>query len=235
MTISNSVNINEIRRRISAVPYWFHTIEVAPGIFTPGEDDTPSKLKRLGIPENLNGKRVLDIGAYDGFFSFECERRGAKVTAVDLTQSAGFPVAHELLSSKVNFLQSSIYDLDPERFGQFDLILCLGVLYHLRHPLLGLDKIRAVCRGELILESQICDRYFINNAGVPIDLAVTAPKMLDTSFAQFYAGAELNGDPSNWWSPNIAALRGMLHSSGFSTYQEIENGVRATIHCRIQQ
>lgn len=87
MTVVRNLNLplseDEIRARIASLPYWFHRIEVAPGIVTPGEDDAVLKLQRLDIPEDLSGKRVLDIGVYEGFFSFECERRGAKVVAID--------------------------------------------------------------------------------------------------------------------------------------------------------
>jgi tRNA (mo5U34)-methyltransferase len=223
----------EIRARIAAVPYWFHRIEVAPGIVTPGEDDTPGKCKWLQLPETLAGKRVMDIGTYEGFFAFECERRGAQVLAVDIippSPTSGFRIVHELLGSQVEFQQASIYDLTPERFGQFDLILCLGVLYHLRHPLLGLERVHSICRGQLILETQICDRYFIDPSGKPIDLAKIAPGLTRVPMVQFYPGAELNGDPSNWWSPNLPALDGLLRSSGFVPVKVIENGVRACIH-----
>jgi 2-polyprenyl-3-methyl-5-hydroxy-6-metoxy-1,4-benzoquinol methylase len=224
---------DEIRERIASVPYWFHRIEIAPGIVTPGEDDSPGKIHRLGIPKDLLGKRVLDIGAYDGFFSFECERRGAEVVAIDTIPygQSGFKVAHELLGSKVRFRSASVYDLNPESFGQFDLVLCLGVIYHLRHPLLGLEHIHSICKGTLILETQICDEYFIDARGKIASLHAVAPSVNKTAIAQFYPGAELNGDPSNWWSPNLAALEAMLGSTGFKPRQTIQNGVRACVHC----
>jgi 2-polyprenyl-3-methyl-5-hydroxy-6-metoxy-1,4-benzoquinol methylase len=224
---------DEIRTRIASLPYWFHRIEVAPGIVTPGEDDTALKLERLNIPDDLSGKRVLDIGAYEGFFSFECERRGAEVVAIDTIapDACGFSIAHELLGSRVKWCHASIYDLNPEDFGQFDLVLCLGVIYHLRHPLLGLERVHSVCKGQLILETQICDRFFIGLDGTPVDLDIAAPTLLKIPIAQFYPGAELNSDPSNWWSPNIVALLGMLRSTGFVPEKTIADGVRACIHC----
>lgn len=224
----------EIQKKIASVPFWFHQIEVAPGIITPGVDRTPEKAKWIQLPDDLSGKRVLDIGTYDGYFAFECEKRGAVVLAIDTIPYgvAGFKVVKEILDSKVEFRNASVYDLNPNDFGEFDLVLYLGVLYHLRDPLLSLDKIRSVCRGKLILESQICDRWFIDENGKPIDLTAKYPELANLPIAQFYPGAELNNDPSNWWSPNLIALKGMVSTSGFSIEKVIENGVRACLHCQ---
>jgi 2-polyprenyl-3-methyl-5-hydroxy-6-metoxy-1,4-benzoquinol methylase len=220
-----------IRQRVAAVPYWFHRIDVGHGVVTPGADDSPAKLERLAIPEHLAGKRVLDIGAYDGFFTFECERRGASVLAIDCPQAAGYPVASELVGSTAEFREMSVYDVSRESVGEFDIVLFLGVLYHLRHPLLALERIQEVCRELLILESQICDACFVSREGEPRVLADVAPSVADIPMMQFYPGAELNGDPSNWWAPNLAALDAMLKTSGFEPVLIIEDGVRACVHC----
>jgi len=223
---------DQIRARIASVPYWFHRIEIAEGIVTPGEDDTPAKARWIELPMDLKGKRVLDIGCYEGYFSFECEKRGAEVVAIDIIPpNTGFSVVHEALQSNVEFIQASIYELTPERFGEFDLVLCLGVLYHLRHPLLGLERVHSVCKGQLILETQICDHYFVDAQGQPQSLTNLAPQIADLPIVQFYPGAELNNDASNWWSPNLAALDGMLVSTGFQPKKVIQNGVRACVHC----
>ncbi|HET9223859.1 MAG TPA: DUF1698 domain-containing protein [Roseiflexaceae bacterium] len=222
---------SEIRAKIESVPEWFHQIEFAPGIVTPGRDNSASKLERLNIPADLTGKRVLDIGANDGFFSFECERRGAQVVAIDEAPTPGFRIAHELLGSAVEFCQLNIYELTPAALGTFDVVLCLGVLYHLRHPLLGLERIYAICRDLLILETQVCDQYFIAPSGDRRELASIAPELLATPIAQFYSNYELNGDITNWWSPNIVALHGMLQSTGFVPQQTIAIAGRACVHC----
>lgn len=223
-----------IRESIASVPYWWHRIEVAPGIFTPGHDNTHHKKEWMRLPKNMRGKRVLDIGAYEGFFSFECERRGADVTAVDVKAATdtGFAVVHELLNSKVNHLKKTVYNLDPEEMGHFDIVLFLGVLYHLRHPLLALDKIYSVCNDLLILESQICDSWFINKAGKPVSLESFSPDLTELPLAQFYPYDELSNDPSNWWSPNLVALEGMIKTSGFEPELVFSNGVRAVFHCK---
>jgi tRNA (mo5U34)-methyltransferase len=123
------------------------------------------RLRLLQIPEDLSGKTVLDIGAWDGYFSFEFERRGAKrVLAIDSfawdPRPQGFPrglecflLARDLLGSKVEHLRLDVHDLCPEAVGTFDLVFCAGVLYHMRHPLLAIEKIRSVTAGQLILET----------------------------------------------------------------------------------
>jgi tRNA (mo5U34)-methyltransferase len=224
---------DQIRSMIASVPYWYHRIEVAPGIVTPGADNTAHNLRTMNLPDDLTGKRVLDIGACDGFYSFECERRGAaQVVAIEAnTGPTGFKIMHELLGSRVELHTMNIYDLTPDAFGEFDLVLCLGVLYHLRHPLLGLERIHSVCKGQLILETQVCDHHFIDASGTPHDLARLAPAVLSAPIVQFYAGAELNQDSTSWWSPNVAALQAMLRSVGLDPYQTIPNGTRAYVHC----
>ena len=216
---------------IADVPYWFHRIDVGHGVVTPGEDDSAAKLAKFEPPADLTGKSVLDIGAYDGFFTFECERRGADVLAIDHRQSPGYPVASELRGLAAEFREMSVYDLSAEGVGEFDLVLALGVLYHLRHPLLALERIHEVCRERLILETQICDACFLSSDGEPQVLAEVAPSLADVPIVQFYPGEELNGDPSNWWAPNLVALEAMLRTSGIEPVRVIEDGVRACVHC----
>jgi len=191
---------------------WFHTIDLGQGVVTPGLDDSPAKLKTLGFPQDLRGKSVLDIGAWDGFFSFEAERRGAsRVLATDSfcwsgsgwgTQD-GFNLARRALDSKVQDLEIEVLDISPERVGKFDVVLFLGVLYHMRHPLLALEKIASVTQGQIILETHA-------------DLLTCEwPAM------RFYPGTELNGDGSNWWGPNASAVETMLKEVGFQRVEQI--------------
>ncbi len=135
---------------------------------------------------------MLDIGAWDGFFSFEAERRGAaRVVAADYYSwhgggwgsKAGFELARTALGSKVEDVDIDVMDLSPERVGVFDVVFFLGVLYHLRHPLLALERIASVTRKMLMLET------VVDMVGI------------DRPAAAFYAGRELNNDPTNWWAP----------------------------------
>jgi tRNA (mo5U34)-methyltransferase len=155
----------------------------------------------------LDGLTVLDVGAWDGFFSFECERRGAaRVVATDWYSwhgpgwgsKAAFLLAREVLGSRVEDIDLDVMDLSPTRVGEFDLVLFLGVLYHLRNPFLALEKVASVTRSSLIVET-VVDL-----------LGMKRPAMA------FYAGTELNRDPTNWWGPNPAAVVAMLEAVGFS-------------------
>ena len=162
-----------------------HRIDVGHGVVTPGADDS-RRNSNDSRSRRTSGKRVLDIGAYDGFFTFECERRGANVLAIDCPQAAGYPVASELVGSTAEFREMSVYDVLDESVGEFDIVLFLGVLYHLRHPLLALERIHEVCRELLILESQICDGVLRLTRGEPQVLASVAPAVADVPMMQFY-------------------------------------------------
>lgn len=135
----------EIRNKIASRSRWWHRIEVTPGIVTPGEKNTIAELERMDLPERLDRMTVLDIGAAEGFYSFECEKRGGIVTAVDQfsSEESGFALVRKLLGSKVKHIHGSIYTLDPSELGQFDLVLCLGVLYHPRDS--ALSPRQSVC------------------------------------------------------------------------------------------
>ncbi len=143
---------------------FYHVIEVAPGVFTPGfaafvpgQRVVIEAMKKVSIA----GRRVLDIGCRDGLFAFEAERCGAtEVIGIDndLSRAATeFLIPH--LRSKVKMLEMNLYDLSPERLGLFDVVLFPGVLYHLRYPIWGLKKILSVLRddGQLIVETGILD------------------------------------------------------------------------------
>lgn len=197
---------------------WFHSIDLGQGIVTPGRTD-PGKqtLPRLGLPADLNGKTVLDIGAWDGFFSFESERRRAKrVLATDShawwTRKPAFELARRALGSHVEDFDIDVMDLAPDRIGTFDLVLFLGVLYHLRHPLLALEKVFSVTGSHLILETVV-------------DLTWTSyPAM------RFYPGDELAGDASNWFGPNPAAVVGMLKAVGFRKVEIVSAQYRPLLY-----
>jgi len=220
----------EAQRLIEAHPHWYHQIEVAPGVVTPGILDSQMVLEALQLPESLEGMRVLDIGARDGFFSFECERRGAaEVVAIDyLTpEETGFPIVRELVGSQVEMRQANVYDLTPEEFGCFDLILFLGVLYHLRDPMLALDRIAEIATGSVIVETHAIDDAVLVGPNEFKPLAAISPELESIPIMQFYPGNSLNNDPSNAWAPNQACLRAMLEESGFAVDRELRMGYRA--------
>jgi tRNA (mo5U34)-methyltransferase len=217
---------------IAKRPRWHHRIEVAPGVWTPGLQDTQTLLTQIGIPEDLSEMRVLDIGARDGFFTFEAERRGAReVVALDndSPHNTGFAIAAELLDSKATYVTENVYSLDPERYGRFDLVLFLGVIYHLRHPLLALDRIHDVCAPEalLLVETHMIDEGLVDSEGNWRALADFHPDLVSLPLAQYYPGDMLGDDPTSQWAPNRVALEGWLRGSGFdplSTWQHAFRG-----------
>jgi len=184
---------------------WFHQIELPDGTVTPGIDRSRRKLARLKLPD-LRGKTFLDIGAWDGFFSFEAERRGAaRVLATDSFvwegcvpgySKAGFLYAHDRLSSRVEDLHIDPFDLGPETVGVWDVVLLSGVLYHVRHPWLLLQKAASVTRELLIIETVTSLRFW------PLP-AITV------------YGSGFRGDRTNFCAPNTAALKVMLRDCGF--------------------
>jgi tRNA (mo5U34)-methyltransferase len=199
------MDLDEIRKEVAKIR-WFHRIDLGQGIVTPGLDDSPERARTLMLPEDLRGWSVLDVGAWDGYFSFEMERRGAShVLATDRFSwggggwgsKAGFELARRVLTSKVEDKFIDVLELSPESVGTFDLVLFLGVLYHMRHPLLSLERVASVTRRMLVLET---------HADM---LACGRPAMA------FYPADELNEDSTNWWGPNPAAVRAMLEAVGF--------------------
>jgi tRNA (mo5U34)-methyltransferase len=222
---------DNLRERVDAIR-WFHTIDLGHGVVTHGDDDSPAKLQTLGMPENLEGRSVLDIGAWDGFFSFEAERRGAeRVMATDhfcwsgpgWGTKAGFDLAHHALGSKVESRDIDFPELSASAVGEFDLVLFLGVLYHLPHPLLALERVAEVTKAQLILETG------------------TDMTWLRKPVIAFYAGDEAAGDTTNWCGPNPAAVVAMLKTVGFRSvkvhwrlapHRAIARSVRQTLERR---
>ena len=185
---------------------WHQEFELAPGISTPGDNQIGWLLNMARLPERLDGKSVLDIGTANGGALFELERRGAaRLVGVDIypPDLYGSAAIGKFLGSRAEFVQANLYDLATTLGGErFDIVLALGVIYHLRHPLLGLDNIwRLVADdGLTVIESQVADRTLPSAAALP--------------FVEFYRH-ELEGDSSNWFAPTTTALMDWCRSSGF--------------------
>lgn len=207
--------------QVAAYP-WYHTIELPHGIVTPGAYDHRSLVPRYGIPGDLAGKRVLDVASSDGFWAFEFEHRGAEVTAIDIETSAdldiparaaevaakrgirrpigdGFALAHRALGSSVKRVPGSVYELDPDRMGCFDLVHSGDLLIHLRDPCRALEHIRSVTAGEALL-SEVFDPA----------LGSSEPRMI-----RYLGGSEMVG----WWVPALDTLVQMVADAGFSSIE----------------
>lgn len=215
-----NMSLDEIKEMIDSVPVWHHRIELAPGVFTPAVQWTNELLAAIGLPEDLSGLRVLDLGARDGFFSFECEKRGAaEVIAVDYSpvELTGFGVASKILNSKVKWITANVYRTNELNLGKFDLILFLGVIYHLRNPYLAIDRIYDMLQidGKVIVESHVIDGGFVNENGDWMDLKEIDPRLEKLQIAQFYQGGDLGGDHTSPWAPSLNTLEIMFQNSGF--------------------
>jgi len=150
----------------------------------------------------LGGKRVLDIGAWDGWFSFEMERRGAEVVAIDVFDNPRFREMRSVLGSRVEYRQMDVYELSAERVGVFDIVLFLGVLVHLRHPLLALERVCSVTRGMAAIETMVLGERF---AG---DVEAERPVMEFVERDEFGGGTRC--------LPTLPCLLAFCRSAGFA-------------------
>jgi len=202
------MDAEELRKAVNGIR-WAHRIDLGQGVITPGEWNTSEVLQRLRLPEDLSGQTVLDVACWDGFYSFAAEQRGAKrVLATDsfIWQAGhkdGFLLAHRALESKVDSAEIDVLDLSPERVGMFDIVLFLGLLYHMKHPILALERAASVTKRLLIVETVI-------------DLLYLPGKAL-----AFYPGTELGHDDTNWFGPTPAAVEAMLRTVGFTRVERV--------------
>lgn len=163
------------------------------------------RLASFSLPEDHHGKRVLDIGPWDGYFTFEMERRGAEVTAIDYIDQDTFRELHRVLGSRAVYRLMDVYELDPGDVGMFDIVLCLGVLYHLKHPLLALERICAVTRDVCIVDTFVVD-----------DEAWATGVRPPVPYIEFYERDELAGQIDNWSGPTVSAVEALVRSAGFA-------------------
>jgi len=198
----------------------YHTIELPDGSELRGLQSVEHLRHRLDLfqlPQDLSGKRVLDVGAWDGWFTFECERRGASVVAVDCVELETFHEAHRLLKSRAEYLILDVNELSAARLGTFDIVLFFGVLYHLRHPLLGLERVVELCTDTALIES-----FVINGEHRAVPAVM-----------EFYERAELGGQIDNWCGPSPECLLAMCRSAGFATAELLDiTSNRASVLCR---
>ncbi len=208
---------------VASNPRWYHTMELGDGVVTPGWFDLRPIMDKMPWPD-VEGKRCLDVGPYDGFIAFELERRGAReVVATDIADpsgwdwplrnresgpqklaesaggdpGAGFKLASRLMGSEVERVELNVYDLSPERLGKFDVVTCGSLLLHLRDPVRALEAIRSVCDGQLMSAEQI-------------DLGLTVLRRRTPS-ARYR-----RGQACQWWITNSAGHRALVASAGFN-------------------
>ncbi len=231
----------QLQEMVDAVPGWFHSLDLGEGVITKGHKSVSyleKELAALRLPD-LKGKSVLDIGAWDGFYSFAAERHGAeRVLALDhyvwsidwaaapgyvrrceeqgvtpgpwhtapdvwrpdeLPGKRGFDTAHRALGSKVQSLVVDFMEADLGEVGVFDVVLYLGVLYHMENPLAALKRVAAVTREVAVIETD----------------AAVFPGFEHLALCEFFESNERANDPTNWWAPNERALEALCRAAGF--------------------
>jgi tRNA (mo5U34)-methyltransferase len=227
------LSADEIRARVDALGPWFHNIELD-GVPTAPEHflgDYPAvKWRRFAhaIPADLTGKSVLDIGCNGGFYSIEMKRRGAsRVLGIDFDEDylAQARFAAEMSGQDIEFARLSVYDVG-EIGERFDVVLFMGVLYHLRHPLLALDLVHEHVAGDmLIFQSMQRGSTEVDPVQRDYDFKETAhfdsPGYPKLHFIEHH----YSKDPTNWWAPNAACAEAMLRSAGFAITDHPEQEV----------
>lgn len=217
---------------------WYHSIDLGHGVVTKGQSVMAEMVTEAQLPD-FRGCSVLDIGAWDGYYSFLAERRGAsRVVALDhyawgvdfsarteywnecfargslpdqsrdttdfwradLPGRRGFELAHRVLQSRVEPIVADFASIDTATLGTFDIVLYLGVLYHMKEPLTCLERLREVTRGIAVIETE----------------AAQVPGNAGRSLLELHAGGDLNADFGNWYVPTVEALCALVRASGFS-------------------
>lgn len=210
------MNREEIQAGVDAIPYWYHVIEFPYGITTPGADRYPGSEARWQswkpyLP-SLKGKTVLDIGAWDGFYSFKAEKEGAKVLSTDYFMwggpgwgtKEGFDFAKLAFNSNVDELIIDVPDICVDTVGKHDVVFFLNVLYHLESPYTTFEKIASVANEWMIIETIIDKRI----EGIP--------------YFRFIPDKILH-DPTNWFIPNDSAVESMIDKFGFNVVFKSES------------
>jgi tRNA (mo5U34)-methyltransferase len=209
----------ELQRMVESAGTWWHSIDLGQGVVTPGRKSArflAKELQSLQLPD-LAARSVLDIGAFSGFYSFEAERRGAaRVVALDhfvwsidmprfneyLAQCAASNTAPLMAEQTPHWQPDTLPGKKPFDLAHraLDVVLFLGVLYHMDNPLGALRRVARATKDLAIIETH----------------AVAVPGYERYEICEFYSGSQLNSDPSNWWAPNLKALAGMCRAAGFS-------------------
>lgn len=223
----STLSANETRTAVDSRKLWYHTLELGRGLTTPGWFDLRPIVDRMPWPD-VRGKRCLDVGPYDGFLSFELERRGAaSVVAADIADPSdwdwptaererggaylrrvagedpggGFAIAARALDSKVERVEIGVYDLSPEAVGEFDVVVCGSLLLHLKDPVRALEAMRSVCRERFLSAEQISPGLTLLGRSRPL--------------------AEIRGgDRMQWSIANVAAHRKLVEVAGFEVERQ---------------
>jgi len=244
------MNKEELQAKVDAIPDWYHIIELPGGIVTPG--GSPIDADQYGVPDDLTGKRVLDVGAWDGYWTFEALRRGAmEVVAIDdfsdtcpsklpgaeaftyerSVKWQPFDLCREALGyteAQAKRIEMSLYDVADAGLGEFDVIFFFGTLYHCKYPQYAMDKLVALLNGggRIYIESAICDDFSPYGGGFGHGHA--------DNVIEVYPGAQYGHNPSNYWVPSLSALGCMMQMAGIQNIDvwKLEDKPNDLIKCR---
>ena len=205
--------MDEERLRELAAEEWYHTIELAPGLTSDGMFDHRPYVDRYGLPESLAGKRVLDVGTFEGFWAFELERRGAEVVALDVPRiqqldwpprqrpaedeprGERFRAVAEAKGSAVKWVGLNVYDATPEELGgTFDLVFCGTVTIHLRDPALALERMAGLCHGDFVFADEYSRKL---------------------EWTRLHVAEWKSGTHMTWWRPTTPTWMSMVRVAGF--------------------
>lgn len=206
------MNRDELAEKVHQLD-WVHQIDLGQGLITPGRWEPHPLIIKAFDTIDFSGKKVLDIGCWDGLWSFEAERRGAaEVYATDFisqrsyNEQPTFMLAHRALGSRVKYFpKTSVFDIESLGVNNFDVVIFCGVYYHLRCPLTALAKLRSVM-----------------NEGARIVIEGDAIFGTERVYADFFYSSWHLDDPSNWWVPSIRCLEEWVQSSFFQVQHSIK-------------
>jgi tRNA (mo5U34)-methyltransferase len=224
LAVPDTREARDISERVNRID-WYQAIELPHGVVTPGRADHRDQVSRYGLPEDMSGMRALDVATFDGFWAFEMERRGAEVVAIDIgrwsdadiparwleemkpEQDAitgdGFRLARELLGSRVDRREINVYDLDPDQFGAFDVVMMSDLLLHIRDPQRALERL-----------------YEVTAPGGCAIIAEPYDQRLDRITNGLVI--QLGGFETRVWSiPSSRALKFMVKLAGFDPVEEL--------------
>ena len=223
----------EIRQRVQELGQWFHNLDLrgvqtAPDHFLGDYPQTKWQRFSAAIPEDLSGKSVLDVGCNAGFYSIQMKQRGAdRVVAIDTDEQylAQARFAAKVSNAEIEFRNLSVYRV-ADLHEQFDLVLFMGVLYHLRHPLLALELLHEHAVGDLLVAQSLL-RGAKEVANLPGDFPFSETDAFagETFPRMYFVEKRFANDPTNWWIPNRACFEAMLRSTGFEILDHPEDEV----------
>jgi len=231
--MNDSLTQDQIRQRVAELGQWFHNLDLrgiktAPDHFLGDYPEVKWQRFASSIPDDLTGKSVLDVGCNAGFYSIQMKRRGAdRVVGIDMDEKY---LEQARFAAKVNDVEIEFRNLSVYRVGElqekFDLVLFMGVLYHLRHPLLALELLHEhVVADVLVAQSML--RGSAESIYVPPDFPFWESERFENEKfpCMYFIEKRYANDPTNWWIPNRACFEAMLRSAGFEILDHPEDEV----------